>query len=146
MKVRKNPKCPICGTNPTIRELIDYQAFCGVRGVEAPAAAVDGDAITPRELKTLMDRGERPFILDVRNPEEITICRIAGTKVIPLPELASRLSELDRTVPMVVHCKSGARSAKAIKLLHEAGFSGLRNLSGGIIAWIKEVDPSLPTY
>jgi sulfur-carrier protein adenylyltransferase/sulfurtransferase len=147
MKVRKNPKCPICGPNATIRELIDYQSFCGVRGAEAPApAAVDGEAITPRELKGLLDHGEQPFILDVRNPEEIVICRIAGSTVIPLPELPNRLGELDRAVPMVVHCKSGARSAKAIKLLREAGFTQMQNLTGGILAWIKEVDPSLPTY
>jgi adenylyltransferase/sulfurtransferase len=147
MKVRKSPKCPICGPNPTITELIDYQAFCGVRGAEAaPAAAVDGNAITALELKARLDRGDRPFILDVRNPEEIAICRIAGSTVIPLPELANRLDELDSAVPMVVHCKSGARSAKAITLLRGAGFHRLTNLTGGILAWIKDVDPSQPTY
>ena len=134
MKVRKNPKCPICGPQPTITGLIDYQEFCGVRGVEetANASAESGDAITPRELKAKLDRGDRPFILDVRNPEEIAICRIAGSTVIPLPELPARLGELDPSVPMVVHCKSGARSAKAIALLQGAGFSHLSNLTGGI--------------
>jgi molybdopterin/thiamine biosynthesis adenylyltransferase/rhodanese-related sulfurtransferase len=147
MKVRKNPRCPICGPNPTITQLIDYQEFCGVRGVEpAAAAASNGATITPSELKALLDRGDRPFILDVRNPEEIAICRIGGSKVIPLPELAKRVDELDRTVPMIVHCKSGARSAKAIGLLRESGFTDLRNLTGGILAWIKDVDPTLPTY
>jgi sulfur-carrier protein adenylyltransferase/sulfurtransferase len=147
MKVRKNPNCPLCGPNPTITGLIDYQQFCGVRGAEpAAAATADGDAITPTELKALFDRGERPFVLDVRNPEEIAICRIAGSTVIPLPELANRLGELDRDVPMVVHCKSGARSAKAIGLMREAGFTRLKNLTGGILGWIKEVDPSLPSY
>jgi sulfur-carrier protein adenylyltransferase/sulfurtransferase len=147
MKVRKNPRCPICGTNPTIRELIDYQEFCGVRGVEAASShGAAGDEITPIELKALLDRGDRTMILDVRNPEEIAICRIAGSTVIPLPELPGRLSELDRNIPMVVHCKSGARSAKAITLLQSAGFSQLRNLKGGILAWVQEVDPSQPTY
>jgi molybdopterin/thiamine biosynthesis adenylyltransferase/rhodanese-related sulfurtransferase len=148
MKVRKNPKCPICGPEPTITELIDYEEFCGVRGAEATAkaSAESGDTITPRELKAKLDRGDRPFILDVRNPEEIAICRIAGSTVIPLPELPARLGELDPSVPMVVHCKSGARSAKAIALLQGAGFSHLSNLSGGILAWIKDVDPSLPSY
>jgi len=150
MKVRKNPKCPICGPNPTITGLIDYQEFCGVRGAEAPPAAAngsaDGDSLTALELKAFLDRGERPFILDVRNPEEILICRIAGSTVIPLPELGNRLNELDRTRPMIVHCKSGVRSAKAIKLLQAEGFTGLRNLTGGILGWIKDVDPSLPTY
>ncbi len=146
MKVRKDPKCPLCGPNPTITGLIDYQQFCGVRAGEPAAAAADGDSITPTELKALFDRGERPFVLDVRNPEEIAICRIAGSTIIPLPELANRLGELDRDLPMVVHCKSGARSAKAIGLMREAGFTHLRNLSGGILGWIKEVDPSLPSY
>ncbi len=147
MKVRKNPRCPICGPNPTIRELIDYQEFCGVRGAEtAPGHGASGDEITPIELKALLDRGDRTLILDVRNPEEIAICRIAGSTVIPLPELPGRLSELDQGIPMVVHCKSGVRSAKAIALLQSAGFSQLKNLKGGILAWAQEVDPSLPTY
>jgi adenylyltransferase/sulfurtransferase len=154
MKVRKNPKCPVCGPNPTITGLIDYQQFCGVRGAvnagsahAGPAGESDGDdAITPLELVALIERGDRPFILDVRNPEEVAICRIAGSTVIPLPELPARLGELDRGVPMVVHCKSGARSKKAVALLREAGFPRLRNLTGGILAWIKDVDPSLPAY
>jgi len=148
MKVRKNPKCPICGPNPTITELIDYQAFCGVPTADpsTPTQDVADGSITPLELKALYDRGERPFLLDVRNPEEIAICRIAGSTVIPLPELPNRLAELDRDTPMIVHCKSGVRSAKAIALLNEAGYRGLRNLQGGILAWIKDVDPSLPSY
>ncbi len=148
MKVRKNPRCPICGPEPTIRGLIDYQEFCGVRGAE-PAASANGSGaqeITPLELKAMMDRGPRPFILDVRNPEEIAICRIAGSTVIPLPELPNRLGELNPSTPMIVHCKSGVRSAKAIALLQSAGFSKLKNLKGGILAWAQEVDPSLPTY
>ena len=147
MKVRKNPRCPICGPNPTIRELIDYQEFCGVRGAEtASRDGASGDEITPIELKALLERGDKTMILDVRNPEEIAICRIAGSTVIPLPELPGRLSELDQGIPMVVHCKSGVRSAKAIALLQSAGFSQLKNLKGGILAWAQEVDPSLPTY
>jgi adenylyltransferase/sulfurtransferase len=147
MKVRKNPNCKICGTNPTIRELIDYQEFCGVRHTASVAANGDADnEITPLELKLQLEQAQPPLILDVRNPEEIDICRIAGSTVVPLPDLANRLSELDPNRPMVVHCKSGVRSAKAIALLKSAGFSKLRNLKGGILAWIKEVDPSQPTY
>jgi adenylyltransferase/sulfurtransferase len=148
MKVRKNPRCPICGPEPTIRELIDYQEFCGIRGAEpeAPASASAEGEITAKDLKAMIDRGPRPFILDVRNPEEIAICRIAGSTVIPLPELPNRLGELNPEAPMIVHCKSGVRSAKAIALLQAAGFSGLRNLKGGILAWIQDVDPSLPAY
>jgi adenylyltransferase/sulfurtransferase len=149
MKVRKNPRCPICGDAPTIRELIDYQEFCGIPGRHSAPAATDArlpDEITPRDLKALLDGPKRPVVLDVRNPEEIAICRIAGSTVIPLSELSSRLDELDRTRPIVVHCKSGARSAKAIALLEAAGYSRLQNLQGGILAWIKDVDPSLPAY
>src|SRR5206468_12183178 len=104
------------------------------------------EEITPRELKRLLDGGERLMILDVRNPEEIAICRIDGSTVIPLPELPARLGELEPGIPIVVHCKSGVRSAKAIALLQAAGFSRLKNLKGGILGWINEVDPSLPTY
>ncbi len=149
MKVRKNPRCPICGEAPTIRKLIDYQEFCGIphRGPSPPTGGTKQlDEITPQELKALLDGRERPLILDVRNPEEIAICRIAGSTVIPLPELSNRLGELDRSRAIVVHCKSGVRSAKAIALLQAAGFSHLRNLEGGILGWIKEVDPSLPAY
>ena len=107
----------------------------------------DGTAeITPRELKALLEHGPSTVILDVRNPEEIAICRIAGSTVIPLPDLTDRLNELDRAASYVVHCKSGMRSAKAIGIMQAAGFSRLKNLSGGILAWIKEVDPSLPVY
>ena len=150
MKVRKNPNCPICGPNPTIRELIDYQEFCGVRGAEptpsAPTAPPHGRDHAARAQGACSIKASRPLILDVRNPEEIAICRIAGSTVIPLPELPNRLGELDPTTSIVVHCKSGVRSAKAIALLQAAGFSQLKNLKGGILAWIKEVDPSLPTY
>ena len=147
MKIRKNPKCPICSPNPTIHGLIDYDAFCGVRGVEtAPATLSADDEITPLELNALIKNGEQPFLLDVRNLEEIAICRIEGSTVIPLPELPRRLGELDPSVPMVVHCKSGMRSAKAIGVLRDAGFGRLRNLTGGILGWIKDVDPSLPSY
>ncbi|WP_435006448.1 molybdopterin-synthase adenylyltransferase MoeB [Tundrisphaera lichenicola] len=148
MKVRKNPKCPICGPEPSIKSLIDYQEFCGIRGNEtAPEVNLGaGESISPLELKELIENGSRPFVLDVRNPEEISICRIAGSTVIPLPELPNRLGELDPSIPMVVHCKSGVRSAKAISLLKSAGFTRLSNLTGGILAWIKDVEPSLPSY
>jgi adenylyltransferase/sulfurtransferase len=153
MKVRKDPKCPICGTNPTIHELIDYEQFCGIRGEEtAPAASSASDQgtgeMSPIELDAILRNpaAAKPLILDVRNPEEIAICRIAGSTVIPLPELSDRLVELDRSAHIVVHCKSGARSAKAVALLRDAGFERLDNLTGGILAWIRDVDPSLPAY
>ena len=149
MKVRKNPKCPICGPDPTIHALVDYQEFCGVAVASSTPAGANGSAleeIAPRDLQALLESKQPPLVLDVRNPEEIAICRIAGSTVIPLPELADRLGELDSATSMVVHCKSGVRSAKAIALLQGAGFANLKNLKGGILAWIKDVDPSLPSY
>src|SRR5581483_3479233 len=124
-KVRRNPKCPVCGDQPTITKLIDYEQFCGIRGEETPApAAAGGNAmseITAEELKRRLDRGEDLFILDVRNPPEFQICRIPGSTLLPLPELPQRLGELDRGRELVVHCKSGMRSAKAIDLLRQQG-------------------------
>ena len=120
-KVRRNPKCPMCGDQPTITQLIDYEQFCGVRGQEAPrrGGRRAGGEITVEELKSRLDRGENVFILDVRNPEEYQICRIPGSTLIPLPELPQRFGELDRDREMVVHCKSGMRSHKAIQFLRE---------------------------
>ncbi|HMF13928.1 MAG TPA: molybdopterin-synthase adenylyltransferase MoeB [Gemmataceae bacterium] len=144
-RIRRNPKCPICGDHPTITKLIDYEQFCGVRGQEAPAASVDGES-TVEELKARLDRGEKVFILDVRNPQEIQICRIAGSTVIPLPELPHRFRELNPDQEMVVHCKSGVRSAKAIAFLRQQGFTKLKNLQGGILAWAERIDRTMARY
>ncbi len=145
-KVRRNPKCPMCGDHPTITKLIDYEQFCGVRGQEV-APAVGGLAeTTVDELKSRLDRGDRVFILDVRNPEEFQICRIPGSTLLPLPELPRRFSELDRQCEMVVHCKSGVRSQKAIAFLRQQGFTKLSNLKGGILAWADRIDPTMPKY
>lgn len=151
MKVRKNPKCPICGPNKTITGLIDYEAFCSggnlATSSHAPAAELPPvREMTPKELSARLGRGDSLLVLDVRNPEEIEICRLDGSTVIPLPELPRRLSELDKSREIVVHCKSGRRSLKAIEILQEAGFRDLHNLTGGILAWIADVDSSLPTY
>jgi adenylyltransferase/sulfurtransferase len=149
-KVRRNPKCPACGDHPSITKLIDYEQFCGVRGQEAPAPAAAGASdlaeVTAEELKRRLDRGEDLFILDVRNPPEFQICRIPGSTLLPLPELAQRFRELDPGREMVVHCKSGMRSAKAIELLRQHGFTKLKNLKGGILAWADKVDPGMPKY
>ena len=147
-KLRKDPDCPICGENRTITELIDYEVFCGIP--QAAQAEAEGavEEIGPKELKALLDsgNGDAPFVLDVRNPEEYEIARIEGTTLIPLPELPMRLDELDPSRPIVVHCKSGARSARAVSLLKESGFTNVKNLSGGILAWADEVDPTLVKY
>jgi sulfur-carrier protein adenylyltransferase/sulfurtransferase len=149
-KVRRNPSCPACGDRPTVTKLIDYEQFCGVRGQEspAPAAATGGtlSEITAQELKKRLDRGEDLFILDVRNPPEFQICRIPGSTLLPLPELPQRVGELDASREMVVHCKSGMRSAKAIDFLRQQGFTKLTNLKGGILAWADQVDPGMPKY
>jgi adenylyltransferase/sulfurtransferase len=147
-KVRRNPKCPMCGDRPTITALIDYEQFCGVRGQETPAPtpAQGLGEITAEELKRRLDRGDKVFILDVRNPEEYQICHLAGSTLVPLPELPRRLAELDKDRETVVHCKSGMRSARAIQFLRQQGFRKLINLKGGILAWADRIDPSLPKY
>jgi adenylyltransferase/sulfurtransferase len=145
-KIRRNPKCPLCGDAPTIRKLIDYDQFCGIRGQEAAPAAAGAAEITVQELQQQLQRGDSVFVLDVRNPEEFQICRLAGSTLIPLPELPRRFQELDRTREIVVHCKSGMRSAKAIQFLRQQGFDSLKNLKGGILAWADQIDRSMPKY
>jgi molybdopterin/thiamine biosynthesis adenylyltransferase/rhodanese-related sulfurtransferase len=146
-KVRRNPKCPMCGDRPTITHLIDYEQFCGLRGQETPPVSTNqSPEMTVEELKQRLDMGEALFILDVRNPEEYQICRIPGSQLLPLPELAQRHSELSKDQEMVVHCKSGMRSAKAIAFLKQQGFQKLRNLHGGILAWAERIDHGMPKY
>jgi adenylyltransferase/sulfurtransferase len=118
-----------------------------LRGQEAPAPSAEaaGDT-TAEELKARLDRHEDVFILDVRNPEEYTICRIPGSTLIPLSELPRRVGELDRNREIVVHCKSGMRSQKAARLLRDQGFTRLKNLKGGILAWAERIDPTVPKY
>jgi len=145
LKLRKNPNCPMCGTNRTINQLIDYYEFCGVRGEEAPAPDVQVPEITPRELKARLDRGDDLFILDVREPHEYQICNLKG-HLIPLGELPRRVHELDSSHEIIAHCRSGKRSAEAVDFLRKAGFRKILNLKGGILAWSDEVDPKVPKY
>lgn len=146
-KVRRNPKCPMCGDKPTITQLIDYEEFCGMRGQESPTPPADaGSDATVEEIKQRLDNKETVFILDVRQPEEYQICRIEGSKLIPLAELPQRLGELTKEREIIVHCKSGMRSAKAAKFLRDSGFANARNLKGGILAWAQKIDPTMPTY
>lgn len=146
-KLRKDPKCPVCGPNPTITDLIDYDQFCGIpqaKAAEEEEAAVPH--ITAPELKAKLDRGDKFQLIDVREPFEWDVCRIPGAKLIPLGQLPSRMSELDSADEIVLQCKSGARSARALKLLQEAGFGKLSNLEGGILAWSEQVDSTVPRY
>ncbi len=155
LKLRRDPDCPVCGDHPTVTELIDYEQFCGVAPA-APAGAETqtdgdgadnaGDEATVEQLKARIDRADGVFVLDVREPQEFQICRIPGSTLIPLGDLPKRLGELEGRGEMIVHCKSGVRSAKAVKLLREAGFTRAQNLRGGILRWIDAVDPSLPKY
>src|SRR5271169_10619 len=135
LKLRKNPDCPVCGTHPTVTELIDYNQFCGIRGEESAAPKTTTD-ITVEELKKRLDRGDDIFVLDVREPHEFQICNIGG-HLIPLNDLPKRVSELDSSREIVVHCKMGGRSAKAVAFLQQAGFKKVHNLAGGINAWAE---------
>ena len=148
LKVRKDPDCPVCGEHPTVTQLIDYEQFCGVTPATPAAATTPGaqDEATVEELQTRLDRQESFLLLDVREPQEFEICRIPGSVLIPLGDLPARLSELEGRDDMIVHCKSGARSGKAVRLLREAGYGRARNLKDGILAWIDRIDPTLPKY
>jgi adenylyltransferase/sulfurtransferase len=145
-KIRRDPKWTVGAPHPTIKGLIDYEQFCGIRGGDAPATAASGAEIMAEQLKKRIDAGENLFVLDVRNPNEFQICRIPGTVLVPLPELPSRFAEVPRDREVIVHCKSGMRSAKAIEFLKGQGYSKLANLTGGILAWAEKVDPGMPRY
>jgi len=145
LKFRRNPECPVWGDHRTITKLIDYAEFCGIRGEEAPTTVTNIPEITPRELKTRLDRRDDLFILDVREPHEYQICNLGGY-LIPLGDLSKRVNELDSSREIVAHCRSGKRSADAVEFLRRAGFKKIWNLKGGILAWSDEVDPTVPKY
>jgi adenylyltransferase/sulfurtransferase len=144
LKLRKNPECPVCGEHPTVTELIDYDAFCGVTPHDVQAE--QGMEVTARELKTQLDRnGKDLVVIDVREPHEWEISKLSFATLIPKGELPSRLNTLDMTKDYVLHCQSGMRSLDAARLMKAAGFRA-KSLRGGINAWAREIDPSLPTY
>jgi len=146
LKLRRDPACPLCGESPTITELVDYQAFCGLgRGAEETPEERPAD-VTPIELRQRLDAGEPLEVIDVREPHEAQICRIAGARLIPLGTLKDRLGEFDRGRTYVIHCRSGVRSAKAVDVLTEAGIPHCHNLRGGILAWAEQVEPGMPRY
>jgi len=145
VKLRKDPDCPICGDTPTIKELIDYEEFCGLKNVSDEPDVLE--EITASELNERMSTDPSIRLIDVREPHEYEIARIPGATLIPLAQVVSRLSEIDPAYTNVIQCKGGVRSAKAIVALKEAGYSGkLINLKGGITAWSDEVDGSVPRY
>ena len=146
-KLRKDPKCPVCSANPTITGLIDYDQFCGIPQARAAEEAEPPvPEISVEELKARQDRGDKFVLLDVREPFEFDVARIPGSILIPVGELPSRMSELDSADEIVIHCKSGVRSAKALRQLQKAGFSKVANVAGGILAWSDRVDSSVPKY
>jgi adenylyltransferase/sulfurtransferase len=147
VKVRKDPECPLCGKNPTITELLeDYEAFCGVISVEA-ADAAKNSTISAQELQAMLD-GDEIFLVDVREPNEYEIVNIPGATLIPKAEFLSgdALERLPQDKKVVLHCKSGARSAECLAIVKDAGFSDAVHLGGGVLAWVNQVDPSLPSY
>ena len=151
LKLRKNPECPICGEHRTITKLIDYHQFCGVPSPKdaAPAAEetkVNEGEIDVVELKEKIDRGDKFTLIDVREPHEYKICSIPGARLIPLGEFPQHVGEFDKDDDIVIHCRSGMRSAKACGVLRAAGFQQVRNVVGGILAWSDKVDPSVPKY
>lgn len=139
LKLPKDPDCPVCGLRPAITALRESAASCDTHGGGEHEVSV-------RELKARIDAGRAPLILDVREPSEAAICRLPGARLIPLGELPRRLHELDSSGDIVVHCKSGGRSARAVTMLREKGFTSVSNLTGGILSWINEIDPSLARY
>jgi len=147
VKLKKNPNCKVCGPHPEVTELIDYDAFCGVPGRDHDdgSAGMEWD-ISARELAARIRDGAKIRLIDVREPHERSISSLPGEELIPLGQLASRLHELDSTQEMVLFCKSGSRSTRALEILVSAGFKRVKNLRGGINAWAREVDPSLPIY
>jgi adenylyltransferase/sulfurtransferase len=140
----------VCGENPTVKELIDYEEFCGLRPQAAQPQTTEGERmeeITAAELKERIERGDDLQIIDVREPNEFEVARIPGATLIPLGQVTQRMGEIEEGRETVVHCKGGVRSARAIEALRGAGFKGkLVNLKGGITAWSNDVDPSVPKY
>jgi molybdopterin/thiamine biosynthesis adenylyltransferase/rhodanese-related sulfurtransferase len=147
VKLKKNPRCKVCGPEPEVTGLIDYNAFCGVPGIGHvdDAASADWD-ITATELAFRLRRGDNIRLIDVREPHEVEISSLPGEELIPLGQLPARLCDLNSAEEIVLFCKSGTRSRRALELLVSVGFRKVKNLTGGINAWAKEVDPSLPLY
>jgi molybdopterin/thiamine biosynthesis adenylyltransferase/rhodanese-related sulfurtransferase len=149
LKLPRDPQCAVCGDNPTIRELTAYEGYCDTGRVKPASTTHDpGHSMdmTVKELKERMDRGAAPRLIDVREPHEHTICSIPGAELIPAAQFVQRLGEFDPQDEIVIHCKSGGRSGRAVEMMRARGFTNARNLTGGVLAWISEIDPSQPKY
>ncbi len=147
LKLRKDPSCPVCGENPTITALIDYEEFCGLgRGEAEDFSQSDDLEISVEDFNELRTKNGNVVVIDVREPHEYEICNLEGAKLIPLGELAERVNELDTADDIVIHCHSGGRSLRATKLLRTMGFKKVKNLKGGIDEWAEKFDPDMPRY
>lgn len=146
LKLRRDPQCPICGEHPTITQLIDYEMFCGITA-EPEKPDMHPDEVTVQEMKHALDDPNSGIkVIDVREPDEYEIAHIKGTTLLPMSELAERFTELNPNQQYYIHCRSGARSMRALQFLRQQGFKYLKNVQGGILAWSDEIDPSVPKY
>ena len=146
LKLRRDPQCPVCGDNPTIKELIDYGQFCGIPS-EPTTPVTNPDEVTVQEMKRALDDPKLGIrVIDVRDPDEYEICHVNGVPQIPLGTLPQRFTELDPNQQIYIHCKSGVRSMKAVKFLQEQGFKYVKSVKGGIGAWSDEIDRNVPKY
>jgi adenylyltransferase/sulfurtransferase len=145
LKLKKNPECPVCGKDPTVTRLIDYQQFCGLAPEANKEKTLNIPQISVQELKRRLDAGEDLMILDVREPYEYQIANIGGT-LIPMNEVPRRLAEIDRNREIVVQCRSGGRSQRIAEFLAEQGYANVKNLAGGILAWADQIDPKVQKY
>lgn len=146
VKLRRDPACPVCGEHPTVKELIDYDQFCGIRGADTPEATDGAEDLKPKQVKALLEQDPKVVLLDVRESHEYDIVHIEGARLIPLSELPFRTNELDTADTVVVHCHHGPRSQQAVKILQRFGFKKLKHLHGGIDAWAEEVEKEMARY
>ena len=145
LKLRRDPQCPICGENPTIKELIDYETFCGI--VPEPENAGNPDEVTVQDMKRALDNPALGIkVVDVREPDEFEIAKVAGVALLPLSQINERFTELDPNQQYYLHCKAGVRSLKALNFLRQQGFKYLKSVKGGISAWSEEIDRNVPRY
>ena len=148
LRLPKDPECAVCGEHPTVTDLVGYEGYCTTTSTapRGPTSAATGMDITVKELKERMDRGEAPTVIDVREPHEHAICNIPGAILIPQGQLMQHLAEFDPAKEIVLHCKSGGRSGRAVEMMKARGFANARNLTGGVLAWVTEIDPTQPKY
>jgi len=146
LKLRRDPQCPVCGEHPTIKELIDYEHFCGITP-EAAAPQANPDEVTVQDMKKALDTPALGIkVVDVREPDEYEIAKVQGVPLLPLSELSNRFTELDPNQTIYLHCKGGVRSLKALNFLKQQGFKYVKSVKGGISAWSEEIDSSVPKY